>query len=372
MAALVDVILPTLDDIATIRPSIESLLNQTLTDLRVIVIDDGSSMPSACLLKDIAASDPRITLVRQENAGIVDALNRGLTFTDAPFVARQDGDDISAPDRLSRQVGFLLSNPEFVAVSGGVRHIDREGNVTGTYAPPDPTVADFTHIPAIEPYLIHPFLTVRREAIMSIGGYRHVHHAEDADLYWRLREHGRLFNLVEIMGDYRVHDKSISGSSVLNGRIMATSSQLASISAERRHKGEPDVYFARTDLADYRAARKLGAIVEMAGAKLSAKERSIFNIAVAAKMLELASYRPWDLDLDDCRFIRTQWQIHNRSLPHQNRKEFRKAMMRLGAGLLHKGRVRALIELIPPDMIPGLILRFAKYLFIEPVPARGR
>jgi hypothetical protein len=247
-----------------------------------------------------------------------------------------------------------------------VRHIDAAGVVTGAYQPPDPDRADPDWAPSIEPYLIHPFLAVRRQALEAVGGYRHVHHAEDTDLYWRLREIGRLFNLPEVLGDYRLHDDSISGSSVTNGRIMAIHSQLAAISSKRRRAGSPDLTFERAQLAVYRKAGSIDGMMGIAEAPLDPDERSWLRVAVAAKLLELASYRPWKLAERDLRFIRAAWEgSHGDVAPHL-RRELANLMQRIAATMALEGRLNAVTVLAEPGMYAGVFARAAKRLMTRP------
>lgn len=304
-APLVDVLLPVYNGAATIAESVESLLAQTMTRLRILVVDDGSKDATPQILADLSRRDPRVVVITQPNGGIVEALNHGLSHVIAPFVARQDADDISFPDRLERQLAAFEANPGLVAISGSCIHIDGEGRETGTrYTIPDADAADSHSLPATEPYLLHPFLMVRAEAFAAAKGYRYVFHSEDTDLYWRLRETGRLKNFPEALGKMRLHAGSISNASLQNGRIMAVQSQLAAISARRRAAGREDLPFPRTALAEYRTAANLEAMIAIAGRSLDHAERDFLRKAAAVKLLELASGRLYEIDDVDCGFVR--------------------------------------------------------------------
>ena len=302
---LVDVLLPVYNGAATIAESIESLLQQTVSRLRILVVDDGSKDATAEILADLSRRDPRVVVITQPNGGIVEALNHGLSHVTAPFVARQDADDISFPDRIQRQLEAFEAEPSLVAVSGSCIHIDTDGRETGShYTVPDTDAADDHSLPANEPYLLHPFLMVRSEAFTAVHGYRYVFHSEDTDLYWRLREVGRLKNFPTALGKMRLHAGSISNASLQNGRIMAVQSQLAAISARRRADGREDLAFPRTALAEYRTAPDLQAMIGIAGRSLNDAERDYLRKATAVKLLELASGRMYEIDDVDCAFIR--------------------------------------------------------------------
>lgn len=302
---LVDVLLPVYNGADTIEESIESLLAQTHANLRILVVDDGSTDATPEILAKLAARDNRVVPITTPNGGIVEALNLGLSRTTADFVARQDADDISFPDRIEKQLAEMARNPDVVALSGACIHIDQDGTETGTrYKPVNPDHADYTAYPSREPYLLHPFLMVRRNAYVGVGGYRYVIHSEDTDLYWRLREHGRLLNVQEPYGKMRIHAGSISNASIVNGRIMAVMSQLAAISARRREEGRPDLDFVAEDKKRCAEARSLAAILEYVGKRLEPEERRYLRYASCVGLLDMALSRHYELEDDDCRLIR--------------------------------------------------------------------
>jgi glycosyltransferase involved in cell wall biosynthesis len=354
----VDVIIPVYNAASTLVEAVGSIQRQTYRAIRIVLIDDGSTDATPTLLAKIAAEDSRVLVLRQENAGIVDALNRGWKACDAPLIARHDADDIAAPDRLAKQVAFLEANPEVIAVSGAFRHITPAGETTDTILPlPALSGADPKWVPAREPYLIHPFLMLRRAAIEAVGGYRYVYHAEDSDLYWRLQERGKLFNLDDVLGDYRLNPNSVSSTSVINGRIQSLSSQLAAISAVRRRSNHSDITFPRRAIQDYREAVTLSEMVRIAGAQLTADERVHLAIAVAEKLRELATYRPYELEISDCRFISASYEKGRQALSSKNRKDVAVRLSGAAARLLLRGRFRFAFALCPPALYLSMMLR---------------
>src|SRR2546423_9594669 len=98
-----------------LRPALDSLLAQTFEDFAVLVVDDCSPDDSA----EIAESygDPRVRVERlQANRGQTGALNHGLGLVDTEWTARIDQDDLAAPERLGRQLGYVGSHPGTGAV----------------------------------------------------------------------------------------------------------------------------------------------------------------------------------------------------------------------------------------------------------------
>ncbi len=350
--AAVDVLIPVFNAASTVRESVASMAAQTVADIRIVIVDDGSTDETPAILASMAAADPRIVVIRQANAGIVDALNAGLARCSAAYLARFDADDLAYPHRLARQLAYLARHPACVAVGCDVDHVDERGApIEGLPRPGSPSAADPAWIPAREPYLVHPYLLARRAAIAAVGGYRHAPNSEDSDLYWRMAEQGRLHNLEERLGRYRVHQKSVSSASIVGGRVMAVGSQLGAISALRRRAGREDLAFSREDPGALRAAGTLEAMHALAAARLEPAESDRLRLAAAIKLLELAGYRPYELEASDCAFIRAALPLAA-AHPAQVRGEARWHVTHAAARLLKAGKRKEALTLTPPRYYP--------------------
>ena len=124
----VSVIMAAYNAEAHLRTAVESILNQSFTDLELIVVNDGSSDATADILSHYAQRDLRVNVVNQDNAGIAMARNVGIARSRAELVAIMDSDDIAHPRRLEMQRDFLLENPECAAVCCRCELIDERGN----------------------------------------------------------------------------------------------------------------------------------------------------------------------------------------------------------------------------------------------------
>jgi glycosyltransferase involved in cell wall biosynthesis len=100
------------------RPSLESILRQSYSNLDIVVIDDGSTDGCIETASDLL-TDRRVRLFRQANATRPVALNRGLNQARGEFYATHDADDISHPARIEKQLSALLKKPEVAAVFCG-------------------------------------------------------------------------------------------------------------------------------------------------------------------------------------------------------------------------------------------------------------
>jgi glycosyltransferase involved in cell wall biosynthesis len=96
-----------------IAQTLQSVLAQTLHDIEVIVVDDGSLDGTRNILS--AFRDQRLRVLRQENSGVSAARNAGLALARAPYIFFLDADDVLLPDALERMVDVLDKNPQRVA-----------------------------------------------------------------------------------------------------------------------------------------------------------------------------------------------------------------------------------------------------------------
>ncbi len=205
----VAVLLPARDAARTVRGAVVSILRQTLRDLALVAVDDGSRDATGEILERLAAKDRRLALVAGAGEGIVGALNRGLLRCDAEVVARMDADDVAHPRRLERQLASLAADPSLAAVGSRVRLFPRARVRRGMrrYARwldgldrPEAVARDLL----VESPLVHPAATIRRSALERAGGWRQGPFPEDYDLWLRIAETGgRLANVPERLLDWR-------------------------------------------------------------------------------------------------------------------------------------------------------------------------
>ncbi|MEM7507264.1 MAG: glycosyltransferase [Pseudomonadota bacterium] len=358
--AEIDVLIPVYNAEATLAQSLDSILAQDFDDLRVVVVDDGSTDGSAAMLA--AIGDPRLAVFRTENQGVARALNFGLSKCEAPFIARFDADDIAYPNRLVAQHAYLSAHRDCVAVGCDVDHIDQAGKALhGHPKPGDPGEADADWAPAREPYIIHPFLMARREAVMQAGGYRVLRTSQDSDLYWRLGGLGRLHNLAATLGQYRIHGNSVSGARIQQGRVMALCSQLAALSAQRRKASKQDLDFPILHPMFEDPITTLEDLATAFANRVADEETRWFRLALGAKLMELTTYRPYELELSDCRFIaRARRDLD--SLAPANRTQFDWYVSVIGSRLLRAGRIAEATALTGAARLPKTLLRAAAHV----------
>jgi hypothetical protein len=356
IAPKIDVLMPAYNAAATVREAVGSMLAQTLRDIRIIVVDDGSADATPAILSTMAQKDDRVVVVTTANQGIVEARNEALRRATSDYVACLDADDLAFPQRLERQLAHLVAHPECVAVGTQIEHMDENGApLFGMIQPGPPSNADAAMVPAAEPYIVQSTLMARRAAIEAIGGYRHVPNSEDSDLLWRLAGLGELTILPERLARYRVHTSSTS-SSLVNGRVMAVGSQLGALSELRRKAGRPDLTYPRSLHKEMAAAVTLEGMYAVVARDLDPEEAQRLRVAAGAKLMEMARYRPYELDVGDCTFVRASLPFAP-SLGEHNRKVVDWYVSVTTARLMRKGMFREVLALAPPACLPRAAAR---------------
>lgn len=208
----VSVVMTVFDGDAYLQTALDSVLAQTFTDLELIVVDDGSADRSAEILAEAAARDPRIVvLTNPTNRGQTASLNRALAVARGTLIARQDADDLSAPERLLRQVTYFDGQPEVGLLGTAYHEIDAAGRPLATHYPP----ASDTGIRAqmlFHNALCHTAVMVRQTALdREPQGYdESLAFSQDVDLWTRLMRHTQAANLQAPLVSLRKHAQNVS------------------------------------------------------------------------------------------------------------------------------------------------------------------
>jgi glycosyltransferase involved in cell wall biosynthesis len=207
---LVSVIMAVHDGARYLRPAVRSVLRQTLRDLELIVVDDGSTDATGAILD--AVDDPRLVRMRNdERSGLATSLNRALDVARGRYVARLDADDVALPRRLERQVACLQRSPHLAIVGSAVLELDeldRPGRLHRM--PATPTEVRWALLFSSPFY--HPSVVLDR-AVLERCDLRYdegLRESEDYELWVRLLEHGDGANVDEALVLYRVHPAQAS------------------------------------------------------------------------------------------------------------------------------------------------------------------
>lgn len=196
------VVMSTYNDGAFLLRSIGSILQQSFDDFEFIIVNDGSTDESRAILDSL--QDPRIVVIHQENLGVVSALNRALEEAKGTYIARIDGDDRSAPERLRRQIEFLEKHPDHVLVGTWWRVRDLEGKLLGEYPCPYTDIGVRWKMLLDIPFP-HSSMMIRRSALERVSGYDPAFaFAQDYDLVTRLARVGKVGAIPALLTDWQL------------------------------------------------------------------------------------------------------------------------------------------------------------------------
>ena len=212
----------------TLREAVDSICRQTYSNWELILWDDGSTDGTYEIAREYAEKDSaRIKLFHgEQNRRLSHALNQCLSHAGGELVARMDGDDISHPERLQKQVDYLRNHPETDLVGTQMRWFDETGHSGILKAPLHP-----------EPEMLRGGVPIHHATIMTyrtvyetLGGYTEsdmVEGVEDVDLWFRFFEHGfQAATLDEVLYDVRM-DRDALKRRTLSRRIRSIRTRAA-------------------------------------------------------------------------------------------------------------------------------------------------
>ncbi|HSX17896.1 MAG TPA: glycosyltransferase [Candidatus Saccharimonadales bacterium] len=209
---LVSVVMSVYNGEKYLAKAMDSVLNQTFKDFEIIIINDGSTDKTQKIIDSY--NDSRVVKIKQKNKGLVASLNIGIGLARGEFIARQDADDISLPNRFEEQLVLLNRTHELVLVGTNVAEINSKDKKIGqrNYPTSDAEIrmSLFTYSP-----FAHGSVMIRKRAIDEAGDYRQAYYpVEDFDLWGRLAQRGPVANIEKQLYEFRVHDESISSANL--------------------------------------------------------------------------------------------------------------------------------------------------------------
>lgn len=214
----VDVIVPCYRYGRFLRDCVGSVLDQSLADVRILIIDDASPDNTPEVAAALAAEDRRVEVRRHAvNRGHIATYNEGIEWVAADYMLLLSADDFLLPGALERAVTFLDDHPEVGFVYG--RWIDYGTGETITIPPAvagEPAWRIFDGIEFIrclipENHVATPTAVVRTRLQKALGGYReHLPHAGDLEMWLRFAIHARVGALAAWQAAYRRHSQNMS------------------------------------------------------------------------------------------------------------------------------------------------------------------
>lgn len=225
---LVSVLMPVYNTELYVVEATRSILNQTYTNLELIVVDDGCTDSS--INKILSLRDSRIKIFRnQENQGLAASLNMAIENSSGEYLARMDGDDISMPYRLEHQIERLNHDRSISVLGTGMRYFN-----FSTYKNYFPDSHELCKAKLLFNVCFgHPTVVFRRKIFDNPANHYNPElkqYSEDYDLYVRLVDQCRFANLKELSVKYRTFEPAIkskaenlrkTNSQIVRSRLLA-------------------------------------------------------------------------------------------------------------------------------------------------------
>lgn len=209
---LVSVVMPVYNAGRFLSESVKSILAQTYRDFEFIIVDDASEDSSWQIIQDLARKNKQIKIHRNpQNLGVSETVKKAISLAKGEFLARMDADDIALPQRIERQVDYLINHKETVAVGGQCLLINKNGDVIGEKTFPTSFSDIYKYIWKFIP-LQQPTLMIAKNRLPKKFKYYRdgMDTAEEVELLFKLFQYGKVENLPDTMLMYRLHDKNTS------------------------------------------------------------------------------------------------------------------------------------------------------------------
>ena len=215
----VDVIVPCYGYGHFLRQCVESVLKQSVENVRVLIIDDASPDNTADVAAELVKEDSRVTFVRhRQNKGHIATYNEGIDWASAEYMLILSADDFLLPGALSRAVSLMSAHPEVGFTFGNVIDLNDEG--VETPRPSDVETKldqrilgglEFIELSEAE-VLVHTCTAIVRTRLQKrVGGYRpELPHAGDMEMWLRFAAHASVGFITAYQGIYRRHSANMS------------------------------------------------------------------------------------------------------------------------------------------------------------------
>ncbi len=169
---------------------------QTLKEIELIIVDDGSTDKTSEILKEYSKNDPRIRIIKTKHQGIISALNTGLEECKGYYIARMDADDRMDKNRLEKQLKLMKSNPELELIGCRMGSFSNSRMISDSikkYQSWSNSLISHKQIECdlfAECPIAHPTFFATHHLFKKLGGYSANPWAEDYDLILRAYKAG--------------------------------------------------------------------------------------------------------------------------------------------------------------------------------------
>ncbi len=201
----ISVLMPAYNCGKYINHSIKSILNQTFKEFEFVIIDDGSTDNTEEIVKGF--KDSRIIYHKTENRGTSAALNFGLKLCKYDWVARIDADDLNIKTRFETEIKFLENNPEYDVVSSWSVYFKDPGKILFLLKEPVEHLDIYDYLDLHNP-INQSGVIYRKKLIQSDGYNEDFRYNEDFELFHRIRDKVKFYNIPQFLVYTRVRNDS--------------------------------------------------------------------------------------------------------------------------------------------------------------------
>lgn len=189
---LISVIMSVYNDDQRVKNSIESILNQEFVDFEFLILDDASTDNTFKVLKSYELKDHRIKIFRNsQNIGLTKSLNILLSYSSGKYIARQDSDDISSPNRFLEQLTFI-EKKKLVGCSTRASIYKGSGLIPGIsiYFP-------LKILMSFKNPVIHGSVVLEKKTYLKYKGYdENFYYAQDYKLFYDIIKNNENFKIL--------------------------------------------------------------------------------------------------------------------------------------------------------------------------------
>ena len=193
-----------------LRLALQSIIAQTFTDFEILLVANGpESNEIENFVRSAFPEERRIRIIKSIIPQLSYALNLGIDHAQYDYIARMDADDIAHPERLERQLAYLLEH-DLDVVGTAVNIINSSGKLIGFRSVPAKNSINKS-LPFKNAF-VHPSTMIRKAALIKVRGYNAGFNSEDYDLWLRLKRlDAKWDNMPVALLDYRVHQAATQG-----------------------------------------------------------------------------------------------------------------------------------------------------------------
>lgn len=220
---MISVIMPAYNAEKFIGEAIQSILDQTLQQFELIIVDDGSKDSTVDIIKKYQEKDNRIVFIQNSHGGACKARNDAVAVAQYAWVAPMDADDIALPNRLERMLKAAEADPEVVVWGTYFYQINVNGKIIGEVHNGPTSRDEFYAIDRSKSVIMvtNPTSMFKKDIFLKVGGYNEqLSAAQELELWDRMAEHGPILVINEPLLKYRLHGSSISTDRYFEQRML--------------------------------------------------------------------------------------------------------------------------------------------------------